>query len=281
MKKKFFLFITIYISIPCFAQTWQDTSNNIEKIFSRYKLQNPGCQLSVSRNGSIIFSKAWGMSDLENNIPLSSNSIIEAGSVSKQFTAAAILLLEQQRKLSLNDDVRKYIPELPDYGTVIKLKHMMHHTSGIKDWGSIAQITGWERGTKIYSNKDALEMIAQQKTLNNKPGDEFIYSNSNYNLFAIIVKRVSGISLAEFTQKYIFIPAGMKHTQCRDNFRRIVKNGAIAYQKTDTAYESDMPNEDAYGNGGLLTTTEDLLKWNTYYLSGKLGNDTLISAMLK
>lgn len=125
------------------------------------------------------------MSDLENNIPLSSNSIIEAGSVSKQFTAAAILLLEQQRKLSLNDDVRKYIPELPDYGTVIKLKHMMDHTSGIKDWGSIAQITGWERGTKTYSNKDALEMIAQQKTLNNKPGDEFIYSNSNYNLFAI------------------------------------------------------------------------------------------------
>ena len=134
----------------------------------------------------MIFSRSWGMADLEHGVTLTNESVIEAGSVSKQFTAAAILLLEQQGKLSLNDDVRKYVPELPDYGTPITLRHMMQHTSGLKDWGSIAGIAGWPRSTKTYNNDDALYIISRQKTLNHKPGDEFLYSNSNYNLFAII-----------------------------------------------------------------------------------------------
>ncbi|MEO5582275.1 MAG: serine hydrolase domain-containing protein, partial [Saprospiraceae bacterium] len=169
------------------SQSWQDTLMLIEKAFERYKPTNPGAQLAISRNGHIIFSNAWGMADLEHRVSLTMKSVLEAGSVSKQFTAAAMLLLEQQGKLSMSEDVRKYIPELRDYGTVITLRHMMQHTSGIKDWGSIAGIAGWPRTTKTYSNDDALLIISRQKTLNNKPGDEYIYSNSNYNLFAIIV----------------------------------------------------------------------------------------------
>ena len=260
-----------------FGQTWKDTVAIIEKAFSGYQPDIPGGQLSISRNGQVIFSKAWGLANLEHNIPLTTNSIIEAGSVSKQFTAAAILLLEQQGKLSIEDDVRKYIPELPDYGTPVKLHHMMHHTSGLKDWGSIVVLAGWPRGTKYYNNDDALEIISRQKTLNNKPGDEYIYSNSNYNLFAIIVQRVSGMSLAEYSQKYIFGPAGMTNTQWRDDPNRIVRGRAIAYSKTKTGYETDMPNEYVYGNGGLLTTTEDLLKWNNFYFNGKLGTSSLLS----
>ncbi len=156
------------------------------------------------------------MADLERNVPLTVNSIFEAGSVSKQFTAAAILLPEQQEKLSLDDDVRKYVPELPDYGYPIQLRQMLHHSSGFRDWGAMAALTGWPRSKKFYTNEDALEIIARQKHLNNKPGDEFLYSNSNYNLFAIIVQRVSGLTLAAFTRKYIFEPAGMTHTQWRD-----------------------------------------------------------------
>ena len=140
MKKYFLIIYLTTFSIALYAQTWQDTIIKIEKIFSRYKTENPGCQLSISRNGKIIFSQAWGMADLERNAPLTTNSIIEAASVSKQFTAAAILLLEQQRKLSLNDDVRKYIPELPDYGTIIRIKNLIHHTSGLRDWGDIAEM---------------------------------------------------------------------------------------------------------------------------------------------
>ena len=145
---KFLRLISIFLLIfqLSFGQTWQDTLLLIDKTFAQYQPANPGCQLSISRNGEIIFSKAWGMADLERSVPLTTNSLIEAGSISKQFTAAAILLLQQQRKLSLNDDVRKYIPELTDYGITITLRQMLHHTSGLRDWGSVAELTGWPRG---------------------------------------------------------------------------------------------------------------------------------------
>jgi len=271
-------FIVIYLLAA--SQSWQDTVLKIEKIFERYKPTIPGAELAISRNGSVIFSKAWGMADLEHNVPLTTESITEAGSVSKQFTAGAILLLEQQGKLSLDDDVRKYVPELPDYGNKITLRHMMQHKSGLKDWGSIVSIAGWPRSTKTYNNDDALYVISNQRTLNHKPGAEFLYSNSNYNLFAIIVQRVSGMSLADFTRKNIFEPAGMKHTQWRDDYKRIVPNRAIAYSKSGAAYQTNMPNEYVYGNGGLLTTAEDLLIWNNYYLNGKLGTPSLLAKQL-
>lgn len=281
MKKLKLLFLFVLCSQLSIGQTLQDTISQVDKILSQYKATNPGCQLSIERNGKIIYSKAIGMADLERNVPLTTNSIIEAGSVSKQFTAAALLLLEQQGKLSLNDDVRKYIPELRDYGTPIKLSHMIHHTSGLRDWGSIASLTGWSRGTQFYTNEDALEIIVRQKELNNKPGDEFIYSNSNYNLAAIIVQRVSGLTLADFTKKYIFEPAGMTNTQWRDDPNRIVKNRAVAYSKTENGYKINMPNEYVYGNGGLLTTTEDLLKWSNFYQQGKMGTSSLLAKQLQ
>lgn len=275
----------IIVSVCCYqlaaAQSWQDTLAGIEKITSQYLPANPGCQLTVSRNEQVIFSKAWGMADLERSIPLTTSSVLEAGSVSKQFTSAAILLLEQQGKLSLEDDVRKYIPELPGYRRVIKLRHLLHHTSGLRDWGSVAALSGWPRGKKFYTNDDALEIIARQKQLNNQPGAEYIYSNSNFNLLAIIVQRVSGLSLAAFTHQYIFEPAGMLHTQWRDDPNRIVPNRAIAYSKKDSSYQINMPNEYVYGNGGLLTTTEDLLKWTNYYQQGHLGNPSLFPKQIQ
>jgi len=281
MKFVRLLFIFLFVFQFSFGQTWQDTLSLIDKNFSQYLAENPGCQLSISRNGQIIFSKAWGTADLERHVPISTNSVFEAGSVSKQFTAAAILLLEQQGKLSLDDNVRKYIPELLDYGTPITLRQMLHHTSGIRDWGDIVELTGWPRGLKFYTNKDVLQIICRQKHLNNKPGERFSYSNSNYNLFAIIIKKVSGLSLAAFTQKYIFDPAGMLHTQWRDDPNRIVPNRAIAYSKSDNGFKTDMPNEYVYGPGGLLTTTEDLLKWDNFYQSGKVGTPSLLSNQIK
>ena len=272
------VFLITYLFIT--AQSWQDTVARIEKIFTRYKSGMPGAQLAIGRHGKVIFSKAWGMADMEHNVPLTTESISEAGSVSKQFTAAAILLLEQQGKLSLDDDVRKYVPELPDYGYKITLRQMMQHKSGLKDWGAVAAIAGWPRSTKTYNNDDALYIISNQKTLNFRPGDEYLYSNSNYNLFAIIVQRVSGMSLADFTRKNIFEPAGMKHTQWRDNYKRIVPNRALAYSKSGSSYQTNMPNEYVYGNGGLLTTAEDLLIWCDYYLNGKLGTPSLLEKQL-
>lgn len=277
--KKFPLLLLMAVNcLIASAQSWPDTVAAIEKLFSRYTNTTPGAELAISRNGQVIFSKAWGLADLEHNVPLTTTSPTEAGSVSKQFTAAAILLLEQQGKLSLDDDVRKYVPELPDFGKVITLRHAMQHTSGLKDWGSVMDIAGWPRGTRNYTNEYALYIMTLQPTLNNAPGDEYIYSNSNYNLQAIIVQRVSGLSLAAFTQRYIFEPAGMKHTEWRSNYRKVLPNRAIAYSKNGQQYITNMPNESAYGNGGLLTTAEDLLAWNHFYLGGKFGNPSLLSA---
>jgi CubicO group peptidase (beta-lactamase class C family) len=277
------LYLLVFVLLICSggkAQTWQDTVARIESYFARYKPAGPGGQLAISRNGQVVFSRAWGMADLEHNVPLTTQSIIEAGSVSKQFTAGAILLLEQQGKLSLEDDVRKYVPEVPDYGYKITLRQMMQHKSGLKDWGAIASIAGWPRTTKTYNNDDALYIISNQKTLNHRPGDEYLYSNSNYQLLTIIVQRVSGISLADYTRKYIFEPAGMKNTQWRDNYKRIVPNRAIAYSKSGSLYQTNMPNEYVYGNGGLLTTAEDLLIWTNYYLNGKFGSPSLLEKQL-
>jgi len=280
MLKKSFLFFFLISTSIIQAQTWQDTALLLDNIMSRYKDANPGAQLAISRYGQIIYSSAKGMADLEHNAPLSKTSKIEAGSVSKQFTAASILLLEQQGKLSINDDVRKYVPEVPYYGHTITLRHLMQHTSGLKDWGSIADVAGWPRGTKTYNNDDALHIISLQKTLNNKPGDEYIYSNTNYTLLTIIVNRVSGTNLPAFTKKHIFDPAGMKNTEWRDDYKRVVANRTIAYSKSGNNYLTNMPNEYVYGHGGLLTTAEDLLTWNHFYLSGKLGNFSILSNQL-
>jgi CubicO group peptidase (beta-lactamase class C family) len=278
--KKLLLSLALIVSITSISQTWQDTVAKIEKAFERYKPAMPGAQICIARKGTILFSKAYGMADLEHNVSLNTESRIEAGSVSKQFTAAAILLLEQEGKLSLDDNVRKYIPELPDYGTPITLRQMMNHTSGLKDWGAIGGMAGWPRSTKTYNNEDALYIASKQKSLNHVPGAEFLYSNTNYNLFAIIVQRVSGESLYDFCAKKIFGPAGMMHTEWRANYRKIVPNRAIAYSKDGSGYFTNMPNEYVYGNGGLLTTAEDLVKWNEYYQSGKLGNPSLLPRQL-
>jgi CubicO group peptidase (beta-lactamase class C family) len=279
-KKVFFIVGLVLSGIVARAQLSNDTLELLHKIMNSYADNIPGAQVSITRNNKIIFESAKGLANLEYNAPLTLQSRLEAGSVSKQFTAAAILLLAQEGKLSLQDDIRKYFPEIPDYGHTITISHLLHHTSGLKDWGSIAEIAGWPRGTKAYSNEDVLSIIAAQKTLNNIPGDEFIYSNSNYNLQALIVKRITGLELAAFTKKYIFIPAGMTNTEWRDDYTRVVPNRATAYSKYGAVYATNMPNENAYGNGGLITTTEDLLKWNSFYTNNKLGTAPLFQQQI-
>jgi CubicO group peptidase (beta-lactamase class C family) len=262
------------------AQTASDTAMLINQLFQRYQPQNPGGQLAVSVNGKVIFSKAWGLAEIEHQSQYTTTTLGEAGSISKQFTAAAILILEQQGKLSLDDDVRKYIPELPNYGLVVRLRNLLHHTSGLREWSDLEAITGWPRTTKAYRNEDVLKLLCSQKGLNNTPGTEFIYSNSNYILLTLIVERISGMTLPAFTKRYIFDPAGMSHTTWRDDYKKVVPNRAVAYTKTDTVYRVNMPNESVYGPGGLLTTAEDLLKWNNYYLNNKLGSPGLLSRQL-
>ena len=248
----------------------------VDAQFSAWTEQTPGCAVGVSADGRIVLEKTYGMAELEHGIPNRTDTIFEAGSVSKQFTAAAVLLLARDGKLSLDDPVRKHIPELPDYAAPITIRQMLHHTSGLRDWGSIEWIAGWPRGTRVYTHAHVLDILQRQRGLNFPPGTRWSYSNSGYNLSAIIVSRVSGESFAEFTRKRIFEPLGMTRTSWRDDFTRIVKDRAIAYAETDGRYAQDMPFENVHGNGGLLTTVGDLLRWNENFVAPKVGDSAFI-----
>lgn len=261
---------------------FSDTVRQIETVLKPWSNPNlPGVSVAISRNGQLIYAQAFGAADLEHDVLNDTATIFEAGSVSKQFTAAAILLLELDGKLSQQDDVRKYIPELPDYGSVIKIYDLIHHQSGLRDWGSVAEVEGWGRGSRAHTNAHALQIICRQTALNNPPGTEYIYSNSNYNLMAIIVERVAKTSFAQFCKDRIFVPAGMSHTSWRNDFRQVVKKRAIAYQQTPMALKLSMPFEDAHGNGGLLTTATDLVKWAAFMFGGKLGGQALLDRQLE
>ncbi len=244
----------------------------VDQLFARYaSRQTPGCAVAVSSAGQTILSRAYGMADLDHAVPATPATIYEAGSVSKQFTAAAILLLARDGKLSLSDDIRRHLPEMPDYGTPVTVGQMIHHTSGLRDWGAVSAMAGWPRNSRVMTNADVLALVAGQKGLNYPPGTHYTYSNTNFNLTAIIVQRVSGQSLAEFTAHRIFKPLGMTATRWRERYQWLVANRATAYAREGAAYIIDQPIEDAYGNGGLLTTTADLLRWNQALDTDALG----------
>jgi CubicO group peptidase (beta-lactamase class C family) len=258
---------TVLFGLLCtsaFAQSPLNYGTEIERVFAKWSDSTPGCVVGVSKAGHLEISKAYGSADLEHRIPNTLDTVFEAGSVSKQFTAMAILMLARDGKLSLDDPARKYIAEMPDYGKPVTIREMLTHTSGLRDWGDIATIEGWPRTTRVYEDSDILNIISRQKELNFAPGTRWSYSNTGYNLSEIIVYRVSGISLAEFTKQRIFLPLGMTHTTWRDDYTRIVPNRAIAYEQKGDEFHADMPFEDTYGNGGLLTTVGDLLKWNEH-----------------
>ena len=264
MKKRLtlVLLLTLVLTGSTIWSQTNDTVNRIDRIFAQYHNEMPGVAVAVALNGKVFYNKAFGLSNLEFPIPNTSETIFECGSVSKQFTAAAILLLDQEGKLSLSDDVRKYVPELPQYDVTITIQNLLNHTSGLKDWGALYSLTGWPRTTRAYTQKLGFDIIFKQKSLNFTPGSRYSYSNSNYMMLVLITERVSGKSLAEFTTEKFFKPLEMTKTQWRDNFREVVQGRAVAYSERDGEFYLDMPFEDIHGPGGLLTTTADLLKWN-------------------
>jgi CubicO group peptidase (beta-lactamase class C family) len=217
------------------------------------------------------------MADLERDVPNAADTIFEAGSVSKQFTAAAVLLLARDGKLSLDEPARKYIPELPDYGAPLTIRHMLQHTSGLRDWGEVAGIAGWPRTSRVHTHAHVLEIVSRQRSLNFPSGTQYSYSNSGYNLAAILVSRVSGQPFAEFSQERIFRPLGMTRTSWRDDHTRIVKGRAIAYQQSGNGFQIQMPFENVHGNGGLLTTVGDLLRWNENFVTPKIGDTEFVT----
>jgi CubicO group peptidase (beta-lactamase class C family) len=252
----------------------------VDALFAGFSAETPGCAVAVSKDDKEILARGYGSADLEHGALNTAETVFEAGSVSKQFTAAAILLLAQAGKLELDDPVRDYVPELPDYGSPeITLRHLLHHTSGLRDWGTLAYAAGWPRGSRVHTHAHVLDIVSRQKSLNFPPGREYLYCNTGYNLLAIIVERLSGKTFAQYTRDTIFVPLGMTHTEWRDDYTRIVKGRAIAYEKAADGYHLLMPFENVHGNGGLLTTVGDLLRWNRNFTSERVGGRALITEL--
>jgi CubicO group peptidase (beta-lactamase class C family) len=269
-------FITI---LPAVAT--QDDQQKVDATFAAYdKAASPGCALGVIQNGNFIYRKGYGTASLELGVPLSAQSVFYMGSVSKQFTAASVVLAAEQGFLSLDDNVRKFIPELPDYGHTITLRQMLHHTSGLRDFLSLLDLSG-RHGADIHSKEEMLDLIVRQKALNNIPGDEWIYSNTNYFLLGEVLRRVTKKSLAEFAAENIFHPLGMIHTRFYDDHTVVVPGRVPAYEPgSNGSFLVDWStNFDTVGAGGLMSTVEDLLLWDRNFYENKLGKGTLLNEM--
>lgn len=249
---------------------------DVDRIFTKWTASTPGCAVGVGVGGAPVLTRAYGLADLEHDVANTPDTLFEAGSVSKQFTAAAVLLLARDGKLSLDDPVRTYLPEVPDYGAPLTIRHILTHTSGLRDWGNIEAIAGWPRTTRVYTQAHVLDIVSRQHALNFTPGTHWSYSNTGYNLAAMIVTRVSGESFAAFTRRRIFEPLGMTHTSWRDDHTRVVKGRAIAYAETRDGFHTEMPFEDVYGNSSLLTDVGDLLKWNEHFDTPPTGGEALV-----
>jgi CubicO group peptidase (beta-lactamase class C family) len=250
------------------------TIERVNKLFSRWdKPDSPGCVLAIIKNGQIIYKHAYGMADLEHNVPITTTTVFDTGSIAKQFTAMSIVLLAKQDKLSLDDDIRKFIPDIPNYGTPITIRHLIYHTSGLRDYSQLMALAAMPQENH-YPVQQVLDLLARQKELTFKPGDQHLYSNSGYLLLAQIVKKVSGKSLREFAADNIFKPLGMNHTGFVDDHTLLVKDRAIGYGPTEDGdgFVINMSFFDLVGDGGLLTTVEDLLLWDQNFYENKLGS---------
>jgi CubicO group peptidase (beta-lactamase class C family) len=253
----------------------------VDAVFAQFeKPGSPGCAVGIYKNGSLLYSKGYGEADLERGVRITPATVFQIGSTAKQFTAASVWLLAQRNKLSLDDDVRKFIPELPDYGAPIKIRHLLYHTSGLRDYTNLLELAG-HRNSDTSTQAEVVELITRQKRLNFPTGTVYQYSNSNYVLLAEIIKKISGQPLLAFTKANIFEPLGMKNTQFVDDHKLIIPNRAIAYEElSKSSYAISMSNAERVGSAGLYTTVEDLMLWDQNFYTGKVGGKALIESMV-
>jgi CubicO group peptidase (beta-lactamase class C family) len=233
--------------------------------------KTPGYAMAIEQNGENIYSNGYGMANLEYGIPINPETIFHVASISKQFTAFAVLILESEGILSVDDEIKKHIPEFPDFGKKITIQHLLNHTSGLRDQWELLITAGW-RWDDVITQEDLLNVIYRQKELNFEPGSEYLYCNSGYTLLTVIVDNVSGMKFTDFTKKYIFDPLGMKHTHFHIDHKRIVKNRAYSYGiNKEGKLEKNVLSFANVGPTSLFTTVEDLMKWGNNFKTGTAG----------
>lgn len=261
-----------------------ELTDQVDELFSQWDQENaPGATIGIYQDGEIVYTQGYGTANLDHNIPLTPGSVLRIGSISKQFMAMCMAILAEQGKLSLDDDIRMYLPEMPDYGKPVTIRHLLHHTSGIREYLALVSLAGKpEGGVFGYTAKELVEMLSRQKALNFEPGSQFSYTNSGYFLLAEIVTRVSGMKASAFAAQQVFGPLGMTSTQFYDDRNAIIPNRAFGYSpKSGGGYSLDILRSDVIGDLGVITTVEDFLKWDQNFYGNRLGagTDDLIDTM--
>ena len=249
----------------------------VDELFAEWDGEtSPGGVVGIFMDGRIIYSKGYGVANLDYDIPITPQSVLRIGSISKQFVAMCIAILAEQGKLSFDDDIRTYLPEMPDYGNQITIRHLLHHTSGIREYLALVNLIGKPEGSVFgYTTRELVELLSRQQKLNFEPGSQFSYTNSGYFLLAEIVTRVSGMKASAFAQENIFEPLSMTQTRFYDDPNAIIRNQAFGYSpKRDGGYRLDILRSDVIGDLGVITTVEDFLHWDNNFYENKLGAGT-------
>ncbi len=270
-------------STPYADRSIQATVNEakVDKVFERYsKHDGPGCAVAVLKSGDIVYANAYGLASVEGGIPLRTSSIFNIGSMSKQFTALSILLLERSGKLTLNDDIRKYVPELPSYPAPITIRNLLEHSSGLRDVDELLKLAGFHIYEDLITNRDELNIIAHQRALNFVPGEEHAYSDTGFMLLGQIVERVSGMSLRQFETDNIFRPLGMDRTLIREDHTIVVPENTAAYIRNSNGdLRTGGTNDESTGAGNVLTSIADYAKWDRNFYTHQVGGPDLLVRM--
>lgn len=274
------LFLALSLTAALQGQPSKSKQAEVDRIFAAFNTHTPGCAVGVSYQGMVALHSGYGMADLERNVPITADTVFESGSVAKQFTATALILLAQQGKISLDDPMRKYLPELPEYGSPLTIRHVLSHISGLREWRLVASFSGMPEGSRVLGNQDLLQIASKQRALNFDPGTAYSYTNTGFNIATILIERAlgNGKSFQDFTREAIFEPLKMTHTRWRDDFRTVVPNRALAYAPATGGWIQDTPIENIIGAGGLLSTVGDWLLWNENFTHAKVGGRELVTA---
>ena len=276
--------MAVAILSPPIATTAQQPGaalrTRIDSVFAPYdQPSTPGCALGVLDAGRVAYARGYGLASIEHAVPLNAETVFDIGSVSKQFTSAAILLLAQDGRLSLDDDIRRHLPELPDYGTRLTIRHLLQHTSGLRDYTDLMALAGHQ--TEDYTTvRQAFDVIIRARTLNFAPGAAWRYSNTGYFLLSIVIERATGMSIRKFAEQRLFAPLGMTSSFYFDDHAEVVPRRATAYSRRDSGgFRVDMSDWEQLGDGGVQTTVTDLAKWDEAFYSGKVLGRALIDQM--
>lgn len=280
------LFLMSFCALPLLASSARgaelmpqpgDVTPKVDAIFKDFVGQ-PGCNVGVAHSGNLVLERSYGVADISENVPLGPETRFDIGSMSKQFTAAAVLILADQGKIGLDDDIHKYLPELPSYGAKVTIRQMLHHTSGIMDFYELLKLAGWVYGDAV-SEHDALWVLTRMPRLNFAPGTRESYSDGNYLLLGLVVARVSGEPLGAYLQSTIFGPLGMTHTVLTGDHTVVVPNEARPYALLDGSPHLLANRFDSVGNTGIVTTVGDLARWEGNFDAPKVGGAKVMAEM--